>query len=74
VDTWYDIVYGNNSYVAVGNNPTTITTSPDGITWTKQTLDFSSPLTNVSYGKNIFVVMGAGKIFACDISTTISLL
>jgi hypothetical protein len=58
----------------VGNNPVTIITSPDGITWTKQTLDSSSPLTNVFYGKNIFVVMGAGKIFACGISTAITLL
>jgi hypothetical protein len=74
VASWYGIAYGNNSYAAVGNNPITIATSPDGITWTKQTLDSSAPFTNVLYGKNMFVIMGAGKIFACDISTAISLL
>jgi hypothetical protein len=72
--TWYDITYGNNLYVAVWNNTVTILTSPDSTTWTKQTTDSSSPLNKVLYWKNMFVIMGAGKIFNYGIFTLISLL
>jgi hypothetical protein len=74
--TSYDIAYGNHLYVAVGNNPTTILTSPDSYTWTKQTIDFSSPLNKVLYAENennMFVIMGVGKIFAFTINTVIGL-
>jgi hypothetical protein len=36
ITSWNDIAYGNNLYVAVGNSPITILTSPDGYNWTKQ--------------------------------------
>jgi hypothetical protein len=60
----------------VKNNSTTIITSPDSYSWTKQTIDFSSPLSRVLYAENennMFVIMGAGKTFAFTINTVIGL-
>jgi photosystem II stability/assembly factor-like uncharacterized protein len=75
--TWYDVAYGNNLYVAVGNNPNpTIITSPDGHNWFTQTIDFSAPLNIVLFSENennMFVIMGAGKIYAFTINIVIGL-
>jgi hypothetical protein len=76
IATWYDVAYGNHLYVAVGNNPTTIITSPDGYNWFTQTIDFSAPLSNVLFSENennMFVMMGAGKFYAFTINTVIGL-
>lgn len=57
------VTYGNDRFVAVGNNGT-ILTSSDGTTWTQQPLPYSPPslntvmLSGVAYGGNIFVAVG----------------
>jgi hypothetical protein len=74
--TWYGIAYGNHLYVPVGNNPTTILISDDCYNWTKQTINFSSPLNKVLFAENednMFVIIGAGKIFAFTINIVISI-
>jgi hypothetical protein len=76
IATWYDVAYGNHLYVAVGNNPVTIITSPDGHNWFTQTIDFSTPLNKILFSENennMFVIMGGGKIFTFTISTVIGL-
>jgi hypothetical protein len=73
---WYDIAYGNHLYVAVGNNPTTIITSPDSYTWTPQPIDFSAPLSKVLFSENennMFAIIGGGKIHALTLNTVIGL-
>jgi hypothetical protein len=72
--TWRDIAYENHLYAAVGNNPATILTSPDSYNRFTQTIDFSSPLNRILFAENennMFVMMGAGKIFAFTINTVI---
>jgi hypothetical protein len=74
--TWSGVAYGNHLYVAVGNNPTTIITSPDCHNWFTQTIDFSSPLNKILFSENennMFVIMGGGKFFAFTINTVIGL-
>jgi hypothetical protein len=74
--TWSDIAYGNHLYIAVGNNPTTILTSPDSYSWTKQTIHITSPLNKLLFAENennMFVIMEAGKIFTFTINTVIGL-
>jgi hypothetical protein len=50
----HDVVWANNTYVAVGNAGT-IVTSPDGITWTAQTSGTSTDLYGVAYGASTFM-------------------
>ncbi len=53
----YDVTWGNNQFVAVGNNG--ILTSPDGVTWTSRTSDtFLPKLYGVTWGNNQFVAVG----------------
>jgi len=51
------VAYGNNTFVAVGNDNTgdSIFTSPDGVTWTP-TASFGSYA--IAYGNNTFMVAG----------------
>ena len=71
--TWGSIAYGNGVYLAVagwsgnsttssGNSTTSnvAATSPDGITWTAQTLPNSSFGTSVAFGNGVFVVVAGG--------------
>ncbi|MFH1702230.1 MAG: fibronectin type III domain-containing protein [Nitrospirota bacterium] len=53
----YGITYGENIFVAVGENGIIIT-SPDGANWTEQNSGTSWPLTEVAYGNGTFVVVG----------------
>ena len=48
------VCYGNNKYVAVGNNCTGY--SEDGVNWTKK--DFTDTLYSVCYGNNKYVAVG----------------
>ena len=53
---WKSITHGNGLFVAAGD--CTIDTSPDGITWTRQTPRFYDELEGVAYGNGVFVTMG----------------
>lgn len=57
---WFKIVYGNNLFVAVARNSTTIATSPDGITWTQRTGSVSGEPRAVVYGAGLFVILFYG--------------
>lgn len=52
-----DIVYGNGIFVIVGDNGT-IMTSSDGANWTNRNVDAQYDLFNVTYGNEIFLVIG----------------
>ncbi len=55
------VSYGNNTFVAVGNDRI-ILTSPDGIVWTERVSDTKSDLTGIDFGKNTFVAYGTTAI------------
>ena len=52
--------YGNDTFVAVGDNGAIIT-SPDGVTWTSQISGYPNNLYGITYGNNIFVAVGEGN-------------
>ena len=61
----YDVVYGNGTFVAVGNSDLggkTIRTSTDGITWTPRSSGSAATLYGITYGKGIFVAVGIDGI------------
>jgi photosystem II stability/assembly factor-like uncharacterized protein len=51
------VIYGNGTFVAVGDNGT-ILTSPDGVTWTIRITSTDAYLEGVTYGNGIFVAVG----------------
>jgi hypothetical protein len=53
----YGVTYGNGLFVAVGRGDA-ILTSPDGVTWTTQTLGTGYSLNGVTYGNGNFVAVG----------------
>ena len=69
LDTWHwrnplpqghtllSVAYGNNTFVAVSDNGT-ILTSSDGIAWSKRTSHTARALNSVTYGGGIFVAVG----------------
>lgn len=56
-ETILGLTYGNNMFVAVGNNGA-IYTSSDGITWTARTSGAISQLVGVTWTGKLFVVTG----------------
>ncbi|QQZ63618.1 chitobiase/beta-hexosaminidase C-terminal domain-containing protein [Paenibacillus sonchi] len=56
--------YGNNTYVAIGENNQTTTalaTSPDGKTWTLRSgINDSTTLSDIAFGNGKFVAVGSG--------------
>ena len=60
-NTLNGIVYGNGTFVAVGDYGTTLT-SPDGVSWTVRTSGTSNLLYGVAYGNGTFVAVGGGTI------------
>ena len=54
--SFFDVTYGNGTFVAVGALSTTFT-SPDGVHWTG-TLGTRINLSSVAYGKGTFVAVG----------------
>ena len=54
------VAYGNGLFVAVGPRGTGVdlSTSPDGITWTRSQGPASQYLPHVAYGNGVFVVVG----------------
>jgi hypothetical protein len=63
------VTYGNNTFVAVGNNGT-IVTSPDGINWTSRTSGTTKSLYGVACGTGTFVALGEKTILQSDAITT----
>ena len=58
-NNWYDVTYGNGTFVAVaitgiGNR---VMTSPDGITWTSRTSAADNAWYGVTYGNGTFVAV-----------------
>jgi photosystem II stability/assembly factor-like uncharacterized protein len=51
------VTYGNNIFVAVGDNGT-ILTSTDGVSWTRRTSPTTQGLYSVTYGNGLFVAVG----------------
>jgi hypothetical protein len=51
------VTYGNGLFVAVGEDGA-ILTSPDGVSWTRQTLGTGNLLYDVTYGNGTFVAVG----------------
>ena len=58
-NTLKGVTFGNNTFVAVGNNGA-ILTSSDGVTWTTRTSGSTTLLWSVGFGNNTFVVVGNG--------------
>jgi hypothetical protein len=57
----YSITFGNGIFVAVDSNPNSVFISSDGINWSLPvTLPSATTLTDISYGDNLFVVVGHG--------------
>ena len=53
----WSVAYGNNQFVAVGDEGT-IVTSPDGLAWTNRPAVMDIHLLGVGYGDNTFVATG----------------
>jgi hypothetical protein len=53
----WGVAYGKNTFVAVGQTGT-ILTSPKGIVWTSRTSGISSNIWGVTYGNDTFVAVG----------------
>jgi hypothetical protein len=58
------VTYGNGTFVAVSYGSTAAATSPDGITWTAQTLPISQNWSSVTYGNGTFVAIPDGGTMA----------
>jgi hypothetical protein len=57
-DIWC-VTYGNGTYAAVTSQGKLLT-SPDGLTWSSQTIDSGVLLVSIAYGNGTWVVVGAG--------------
>ena len=73
--SFYDLIYANGLFVAVGNSGAAgttynnnIYTSPDGLTWTWRDVDAATgtarTLNSITYGAGLFVVVGNGGFIA----------
>lgn len=54
---WYSVAYGNNKYVAVGQNGY-ISSSVDGTTWTTPQKIGNNDWYGVDYGEGVFITVG----------------
>jgi hypothetical protein len=57
---WVSVAYGNNEFVAVAQSTNIAATSPDGITWTAQTIPLAE-WSSVTFGNGIFVAVDYGN-------------
>ena len=55
--SYVGITYGNNTFVAVPNNNSTIARSVDGAVWTATTLPYSATWSDVAYGDMFWVII-----------------
>ncbi len=68
--TFNGIAYGNNLYVAIGDNGT-IAASSDGINWTTKTYaNLNAPLKGITYGNGMFVAVGDSNNFGAVFTST----
>ena len=67
--SWNSVSYGNNQFVAVASNTTSLSYSVDGINWSELTIgeDITS-YSSVAYGNGKFVIgiEGANSIGICS--------
>jgi hypothetical protein len=64
--TWRSVTYGNDTFVAIGQDSSTATSSTDGITWTQRTLPTNSNWRAVAYGNNTFVAVAYNSTTAAS--------
>ena len=55
----YGVSFGNNAFVAVGDNGTIVRSTDNGSTWDNVTSPTSNFLIGVGFGYNTFVATGA---------------
>ena len=69
---WYDVTYGNGTFVAVAGSGTgnRVMTSPDGITWTSRTSAGDVDWRNVTYGNGTFVAVSSAGTSALTVMTS----
>ena len=61
---WNTVCYGNDKFVAIANNTTTMAYSTDGISWTEGTLPISQYWSSVCYGNGKYVAITYSIIMA----------
>lgn len=54
---WSNIVYGNNTFVAISSGSAIAATSADGITWMQRAMPISAGWVSIAYGNGIFVAL-----------------
>jgi hypothetical protein len=68
---FFDVAYGNGTYVAMGNNVAAAFTSTDGVQWERHNVsgtDFKL-LPGVAFGQDLFVAVGHGIYTSPDGAT-----
>ena len=63
VGSWH-VTFGNGLFVAVMTNSNAAATSPDGVTWTPQTLPTNAYWDCITYGNGLFVTLATGSTIA----------
>lgn len=59
-NSWVDIDYGNGLWMAIPDGNATISTSPNGTSWTAVTLPTIGSWTSIAYGSNFWVIVSSG--------------
>jgi hypothetical protein len=57
---WSAVAYGNGTFLAIASGSNTAATSPDGVTWTQQTLPATANWSNLTFGNGIFTAIATG--------------
>ena len=69
-ETFFASAYGNNLYLVGGSNDFLLT-SPDGVTWTQQSSQFSTTtIQGLAFGNNLYVAVGQGGRLATSTNGT----
>jgi hypothetical protein len=61
-ETLYDVAFGDNTYVAIGNE-NTILTSSDSVLWEKQTIEGLDGAQQIAFGNNTFVLTSRDQTY-----------
>jgi hypothetical protein len=61
-ETLYDIAFGNNTYVAIGNN-NTILASRDSVLWERQTIEGINGAQQITFGAGTFVLTSRDQTY-----------
>ena len=54
---WFDMAYGNGTYVAVASNGNYLRSTDNGVTWTQATAPEANYWNGVTYGNGLFVAI-----------------